>query len=173
MKLESQHLDVKNLNDSTDAVIIDHRKRFYPRPNLSFEDICPQWSLALATGVSTNSCLDIKEGKYCIVGEAHGFRNSSIICSKCWEHSQSFVASVYGNSRSGYIITDHELFEFHKDAFLKHFTQKHAHRKDRTPRVIDNAQRILRNIRSCFSNYRHPKMICRSYLKSSTLDAQS
>ena len=91
------------------------------RTLLSFEDICPRWSHALATGFSNNNYLDMKDGKRCIVGEAHGFRDSAYICTKCWEYSQSFVASVYGNEHSGFIITNQELFERHKENFLAAF----------------------------------------------------
>jgi hypothetical protein len=115
---------------------------------LSFEDICPNWSLALATGVSTNSYLDIREGKSCIVGEAHGFRNSAYICSKCWEYSQSFVSSVYGNSHSGYIITNNEHFESIKNDFVQHFNQRHAYRKHKMVKVRGYAQGLMRSIRS-------------------------
>src|SRR5215216_3557327 len=128
--------------------IIEHTKSLQPKIILSFEDICAQWSLALATGVSTSSHLDIREGKNCIVGEAHGFKNSAYICSKCWEYSQSFVSSVYGNSRSGYIIMDHEHFESIKNDFVQHFNQKHACRKSKIAKVRGYAQGLIRSIRS-------------------------
>ena len=128
--------------------IVDPTKSLQPKIILSFEDICPHWGLALATGVSTNSHLDIREGKNCIVGEAHGFRNSAYICSKCWEYSQSFVSSVYGSSRSGYIITDHEHFESTKNDFVQHFNQKHAYRKGKVEKVRDYAGGIIRSFRS-------------------------
>jgi hypothetical protein len=128
--------------------VIDPTTSPQPKIVLSFEDICPHWSLALATGESTNSNLDIREGKNCIVGEAHGFRNSAYICSKCWEYSQSFVSSVYGNSRSGYIITDHEYFESTKNDFVQHFNQKHAYRESKVEKVRDHAAGIIRSFRS-------------------------
>ena len=52
--------------------------------SLSFENKCPQWNNALSTDFSNNSRLNVSDGKYCIVGEAHGFRNSTYICSECW-----------------------------------------------------------------------------------------
>ena len=137
-----------NANTLMRKTIIDPTKSLQPKIILSFEDICPHWSLALATGVSTNSHLDIREGKNCIVGEAHGFRNSAYICSKCWEYSQSFVSSVYGNSCSGYIITDHEHFESIKNDFVQHFNQKHAYRKSKVEKVRDHAMGIIRSFRS-------------------------
>jgi hypothetical protein len=149
---ELQRFHSKNQTSDANTLvrkaIIEHRKSLQPKIILSFEDICPHWSLALATGVSTNSHLDIREGKNCIVGEAHGFRNSAYICSKCWEYSQSFVSSVYGNSRSGYIITDHEHFESTKNDFVQHFNQKHAYRKSKVEKVRDHALGIVRSFRS-------------------------
>jgi hypothetical protein len=138
----------KNANTLLDTAIIDPRKSLQPKKMLSFEEICPEWSLALATGVSTNSHLDIREGKNCIVGEAHGFRNSAYICSKCWEYSQSFVSSVYGNRCSGYIITDHERFESIKNDFMQHFNQKHAYRKSKIAKARAYAQGLIQSIRS-------------------------
>src|ERR671922_2720327 len=137
-----------NANTLMRKTIIDPTKSLQPKIILSFEDICPHWSLALATGVSTNSHLDIREGKNCIVGEAHGFRNSAYICSKCWEYSQSFVSSVYGNRCSGYIITDHERFESIKNDFMQHFNQKHAYRKSKIAKARAYAQGLIQSIRS-------------------------
>jgi hypothetical protein len=149
---ELQRSDARNQTSNTNTLIrkaiIDPTRSLQPKIILSFEDICPHWSLALATGVSTNSHLDIREGKNCIVGEAHGFRNSAYLCSKCWEYSQSFVSSVYGNSRSGYIITDHEHFESTKNDFVQHFNQKHAYRKSKVEKVRDHAVGIIRSFRS-------------------------
>ena len=138
----------KGANTLLNTAIVDCRKSLRPKTMLSFEDICPEWSLALATGVSTNFHLDIREGKNCIVGEAHGFRNTAYICSKCWEYSQSFVSSIYGNSSSGYIITDHEHFESIKNDFVQHFNQKHAYRKGKIAKVRGYAQGLIRSIRS-------------------------
>jgi hypothetical protein len=128
----------------TDAMLID-RQVLSPKI-LSFEDICPQWSIALSHGFSTNSGLDIKEGKSCIVGEAHGFRNSAYMCSKCWEYSQSFVSSVYGNGQNGYIITDNELFECIKNEFLQHFNQKHAYKKSSIALLKHKTLKLIQNI---------------------------
>jgi hypothetical protein len=98
--------------------------------SLSFEDVCPQWNNALSTRFSNNSRLNISEAKYCIVGEAHGFRNSTYICSKCWEYSQSFTHCVYGSGDyNNYSITDHILFEHLKENFIEHFNQSHVRKK--------------------------------------------
>ena len=129
-----------------ETVTIDHKKNSSPRVSMSFEELCPQWSLALATGVSLNQSLDIKEGKRCIVGEAHGFRNSSYLCSRCWEYSQSFVSSVYGNGLSGYFITNQELFESIKDDFLQHFNQKHVKGKFKLPAITDIVRRLIQSL---------------------------
>jgi hypothetical protein len=123
--------------------ICDSGTNHKERVLLSFEDICPQWSHALATGFSNNSCLDVKDGKRCIVGEAHGFKDSAYICTKCWEYSQSFVSSVYGNERSGYIITNQELFEHLKENFLQHFNQRHAYRNGTIATIREYAERLI------------------------------
>src|SRR5215203_5287518 len=137
----------KGANTLLNTAIVDHRKSLRPKTMLSFEDICPEWSLALATGVSTNFHLDIREGKNCIVGEAHGFRNSAYICSKCWEYSQSFVSSVLGNRNNGYIITDNGLFESVKNDFLQHFNQKHAYRVSIMSKIRRHACKLIQGIR--------------------------
>lgn len=140
---EYRQIDAKNQDKSINTGITERWKRSSPRATISFEELCPQWSLALATGVSLSSSLDIKEGKKCIVGEAHGFRNSAYLCSKCWEYSQSFVSSVYGNELSGYFITDHELFESIKDDFLQHFNQKHVNGRYKLSTIMDNVRRLI------------------------------
>jgi hypothetical protein len=129
----------ENISDSS----TNHAGIHTGRTLLSFEDICPRWSHALATGFSNNKCLDMKDGKRCIVGEAHGFRDSAYICTKCWEYSQSFVASVYGNEHSGFIITNQELFERLKENFLQHFNQRHAYRKGTIATIRDYAERLI------------------------------
>lgn len=129
-----------------DAMLID-RQVLSPTKILCFEEICPQWSIALSHGFSANPGLNIEEGKNCIVGEAHGFRDSAYICSKCWEYSQSFVSSVYGNGQSGYIITDNELFECIKNEFLQHFNQKHAYKKSIIARVRHETRKLIQNVK--------------------------
>jgi hypothetical protein len=127
-------------------VTIGHKKKSSPMVNMSFEELCPQWSHALATGVSLCRSLDIKEGKKCIVGEAHGFRNSSYLCSRCWEYSQSFFSSVYGYELSGYFITNHELFESTKEDFMQHFNQKHVNGKFKLSAITYNLRRLLQSL---------------------------
>jgi hypothetical protein len=143
---EYRQIDAKNQDKSVNTGITERRKRSSLRATISFEELCPQWSLALTTGVSLSPSLDIKEGKKCIVGEAHGFRNSAYLCSKCWEYSQSFVSSVYGNELSGYFITDHELFESIKDDFLQHFNQKHVNAKYKLSTILDNVRRLIQSL---------------------------
>ena len=143
---EYRQIDAKNQDKSVNTGITERTKRSSPRATISFEELCPQWSLALATGVSQSPSLDIKEGKKCIVGEAHGFRNSAFLCSKCWEYSQSFVSCVYGNELSGYLITDHELFESIKDDFLQHFNQKHVNGKYKLSTIMDNVRRLIHSL---------------------------
>jgi hypothetical protein len=143
---EYRQIDAKNQDKNVNTGITERRKRSSPRATISFEELCPQWSLALATGVPLSPSLDIKEGKKCIVGEAHGFRNSAYLCSKCWEYSQSFVSSVYGHELSGYFITDHELFESIKDDFLQHFNQKHVNGKYKLSTIMDNVRRLIQSL---------------------------
>ena len=157
--IEFRRIDTKSQVKSFNTWITERRKRSSPRATISFEELCPQWSLALSTGVSLSPSLDIKEGKNCIVGEAHGFRNSAYLCSKCWECSQSFVSSVYGNELSGYFITDHELFESIKDDFLQHFNQRHVNGKYKLSTIMDNVRRLIQSLFaiSNYCNYRCPK----------------
>lgn len=157
--IEFRQIGAKSQDKSVNTGITERRKRSSPRATISFEELCPRWSLALSTGVSLSPSLDIKEGKKCIVGEAHGFRNSAYLCSKCWEYSQSFVSSVYGNELSGYFITDHELFESIKDDFLQHFNQKHVNGKYKLSTIMDNVRKLIQSlfVISNYCNYRCPK----------------
>jgi hypothetical protein len=120
---------------------------------LSFEDICPQWSLALRLGSANNLNLDIQDSKNCIVGEAHGFRDKSLLCSKCWEYSQIFTLCVYGNRMHKYIITDNQEFEETKFDFVLHFNQKHSINWPHQHCVINSLIRgILSRILSTIGN---------------------
>jgi|SoiMetStandDraft_2_1073263.scaffolds.fasta_scaffold144096_2 hypothetical protein len=143
---EFQQTYVHGQDKRVETVTFDHKKIPSPRVRMSFEELCPQWSLALLTGVSLNQSLDIKEGKRCIVGEAHGFRNSSYLCSRCWEYSQSFVSCIYGNELSGYFITNQELFESIKDDFMQHFNQKHVNGKFKLSAITYNIRSLLQSL---------------------------
>lgn len=124
---------------------------------LSFEDICPQWSLALRLGSANNLNLDIQDSKYCIVGEAHGFKDKSLLCSKCWEYSQIFTLCVYGNRMHKYIITDNHGFEETKFDFVLHFSQKHSVNRPRQHGVINLLiRRILYRTLSTIGNLTLP-----------------
>lgn len=103
----------------------------------SFEEICPQWTLALRLGYTINLDLDIQDAKKCIVGEAHGFRNRCLLCSKCWEYSQSFTFCLYGNKLHRYIITDLQKFEDLKSNFVDHFNQRHLSKLSYQQKIID------------------------------------
>jgi hypothetical protein len=124
---------------------------------LSFDEICPQWSLALRLGCSSNSNLDIQDAKNCIVGEAHGFRNRGLRCSKCWEYSQSFTFYTYGNKMHSYIITDNQRFEDLKFEFITHFNQKHLFNLSSQQRILDPAIRrlstILQRLRNLYPSF--------------------
>jgi hypothetical protein len=115
---------------------------------LSFEEICPQWSLALQLGYSGNLNLDIKDAKHCIVGEAHGFRNRGLRCPKCWEYSQSFTFCTYGNKMHKYIVTDNQRFEDLKFDFVSHFNQRHSFNRFHRLSIVDlSIRRDLRFLR--------------------------
>jgi hypothetical protein len=137
---------------------------------LSFEEICPQWSLALRLGYTSNPNLDIQDAKNCIVGEAHGFRNRGLLCSKCWEYSQSFTFCAYGNKLHKYIVTDNQRFEDLKFDFVSHFNQKHLLNRSRQQFLVDlpirRISRIFRGLRnlsvSLLSIKMFPKVVMRS-----------
>jgi hypothetical protein len=120
--------------------------------SFSFEEICPQWSLALRLGYTNNPNLDIQDAKNCIVGEAHGFRNRCLVCSKCWEYSQSFTFCTYGNKNHKYIITDSQRFEDLKFDFVSHFNQKHLlnryHQQNILNLPIRGVSRVLRRLKN-------------------------
>lgn len=103
----------------------------------SFEEICPQWSIALRLGYTNNPKLDIHDAKNCIVGEAHGFRNRCLLCPKCWEYSQSFTFCTYGNNMHKFIVTDNHRFEELKFDFVSHFNQKHLLNRSHQQNIID------------------------------------
>lgn len=118
----------------------------------SFEEICPQWSLALRLGYTNNPNLDIKDAKNCIVGEAHGFRNRCLVCSKCWEYSQSFTFCTYGNKNHKYIITDSQRFEDLKFDFVSHFNQKHLLNRFHQQNILNLPIRRVPSVLRRFKN---------------------
>jgi hypothetical protein len=118
----------------------------------SFEEICPQWSLALRLGYTNNPNLDIKDAKNCIVGEAHGFRNRCLVCSKCWEYSQSFTFCTYGNKNHKYIITDSQRFEDLKFDFVSHFNQKHLLNRFHQQNILNLPIRSVPSVLRRFKN---------------------
>lgn len=130
---------------------------------LSFEEICPQWSLALQLGYSGNLNLDIKDAKHCIVGEAHGFRNRGLRCPKCWEYSQSFTFCTYGNKMHKYIVTDNQRFEDLKFDFVSHFNQRHtlnqSHRLSIVELSIRRVPRFLRRLKNLSIHCSFVKML--------------
>lgn len=137
---------IKEKRQNANKDINNIRSEFLP-----FEEICPQWSFALQLGYTNNSNLDIQDAKYCIVGEAHGFRNRGLRCSKCWEYSQSFTFCIYGNKMHKYIITDNWRFEDLKLDFVLHFNQKHLLNRSHQQYIVDlpirRVSRILRRLR--------------------------
>jgi hypothetical protein len=137
---------------------------------LSFEEICPQWSLALRLGCSNNPNLDIQDAKNCIVGEAHGFRNRGLRCPKCWEYSQSFTFCTYGNKLHKYIVTDNQRFEDLKFDFVSHFNQKHLLNRSRQQCLVDlpilRVSRVLRGLRNLSLSLFSIKMFLKVVLRS-------
>jgi hypothetical protein len=136
---------------------------------LSFEEICPQWSLALQLGYSGNLNLDIKDAKHCIVGEAHGFRNRGLRCSKCWEYSQSFTFCTYGNKMHKYIVTDNQRFEDLKSNFVSHFNQRHSFNRSQRISIVDlSIRRVPRFLRR-FKNLYISLFLRQNVIKSGKL----
>jgi hypothetical protein len=129
---------------------------------LSFEEICPQWSLSLRLGYTNNPNLDIQDAKNCIVGEAHGIRNRVLRCSKCWEYSQSFTFCTYGNKMHNYIITDTQKFEDTKFEFVSHFNQKHLLNRSHRRCIVDLPNRLVPRIPQGLRNLLLSLFCCRS-----------
>ena len=136
---------------------------------LSFDEICPQWALALRLGYSNNSNLDIQDAKNCIVGEAHGFRNRGLRCSKCWEYSQSFTFCTYGNKMHKYIVTDRRRFEDLKFEFVSHFNQRHLINHSCQQRILDLAIRKISRILLRFRMLPLSLFLCQDFPKSSNM----
>ena len=136
----------------------------------SFEEICPQWSIALRLGYTNNPKLDIQDAKNCIVGEAHGFRNRCLLCPKCWEYSQSFTFCTYGNNMHKFIITDNHRFEELKFDFVSHFNQKHLLNRSRQQCLVDlpirRVSRVLRGLRNLSLSLFSIKMFLKVVLRS-------
>ena len=135
----------------------------------SFDEICPQWALALRLGYSNNSNLDIQDAKNCIVGEAHGFRNRGLRCSKCWEYSQSFTFCTYGNKMHKYIVTDRRRFEDLKFEFVSHFNQRHLINHSCKQRILDLAIRKISRILLRFRMLPLSLFLCQDFPKSSNM----
>jgi hypothetical protein len=136
---------------------------------LPFDEICPQWALALRLGSSNNSNLDIQDAKNCIVGEAHGFRNRGLRCSKCWEYSQSFTFCTYGNKMHKYIVTDRRRFEDLKFEFVSHFNQRHLINQSCQQRILDLAIRKISRILLRFRMLPLSLFLCQDFPKSSNM----
>ena len=140
-----------------------------PSVFLSFEEICPQWSLALQLGYSDNINLDIKDAKNCIVGEAHGFRNRGLRCSKCWEYSQSFTFCTYGNKMHKYIVTDSRRFEDLKFDFVSHFNQKHSLNRSHRLSIVDLSIRRVPGFLRMLKNLSISLFLRQNVIKGSNL----
>ena len=98
--------------------------------DLSFEEICPNWSKKLSKGIDEiDRMILATDSKYCVVGEAWGFTGRQtgyyiaplipvIGCWTCIKFGQKFSKTVKDNkscNNFGSLITE----------FSKHWNQKH------------------------------------------------
>ncbi len=95
------------------------------KKQLTFEEICPEWSEALPEVIHTHMFwkhgkLDIADSRYCVVGEAHGFTNeywqptSKKYCQECDEFSSDFC--------------DPAILEDAKILFTNHWNEVHLNK---------------------------------------------
>lgn len=98
--------------------------------DLSFEEICPNWSKKLRDGMDEiDSMILAKDSKYCVVGEAWGFTGKQtgyyiaplipiIGCWSCIKYGQKF-------SKTAKNMKSHDNFEPLITEFSKHWNQRH------------------------------------------------
>lgn len=103
------------------------------KKQVSFEELCPKWSRAIQSGILANG---LDGGfSHCIVGEANGFIGP-YNCSECNVHATGLVnwdggsgaISIGVGYNDAWKITkiNHEQFEQRKEAFMKHWNDKHV-----------------------------------------------
>jgi len=114
------------------------------KKTLTFEEICPIWHKIL-TGQTNytpdTSAIDIADHKYCIVGEAHGFKSRDDVydgCEKCDNFSYSWTDDndFYHHFQTDWcssdvkILTESELANdpLVKD-FVNHWNEEHLEKK--------------------------------------------
>jgi len=98
--------------------------------DLSFEEICPNWSKKLRNGMDEiDRMILAKDSKYCVVGEAWGFTGKQagyyiaplipiIGCWSCIKYGQKF-SKIAKNKKS------HDNFGSLITEFSKHWNQRH------------------------------------------------
>jgi hypothetical protein len=98
--------------------------------DLSFEEICPNWSKKLRNGIDEiDRMILVKDSKYCVVGEAWGFSGKQtgyylaplipiIGCWTCIRYGQKF--SKIARDKKSY-----DNFEPLISDFSKHWNQRH------------------------------------------------
>ena len=81
------------------------------KSKLTIEQICPEWSRILPLIPKTDQqqfyrkdkILDISDAKYCVVGEAYGFKGDYFdfqndeFCQECFNHSVNFASALISN----------------------------------------------------------------------------
>ena len=99
---------------------------------LTFEQICPLWYESFKTGV-LNKKLDALDGRFCIIGEAHGFKDSKYNgCPECYQFSFGgyFNKSIEFSLSSYWCVRnnskDRAAFEQKLDKFVKHWNECHV-----------------------------------------------
>ena len=103
------------------------------KKQLTFEEICPTWSLRISHWEEQNLEQvekDLSSSADCVVGEAWGntrgyFNNGATIkpnmCNECTKFA------LYDGGLCGPIETgDWKKFEIRKEAFVKHFNEAHV-----------------------------------------------
>src|SRR5574339_267663 len=107
--------------------------------DLSFEEICPNWSKKLRNGIDEiDRMILVKDSKYCVVGEAWGFTGKQtgyyiaplipiIGCWTCISFGQKFSRAAKENKSS-------DNFESLISYFSRHWNQRH--KKVRRTRLL-------------------------------------
>lgn len=104
---------------------------------LSFEEICPQWTKAVLENRSNKHLNGSFER--CVVGEAHQFKGTysdvgaEDECVECREYAFKLVngrkdrnPAILLKPGSRDLVIDHKLFEEKSRAFTKHWNEKHV-----------------------------------------------
>lgn len=106
------------------------------KETVTFEELCPKWSRSIQSGILSEGLN--AQFRCCVVGEAYGFK-APYNCSECNVHAtglvnfeENSVAAINvgwrGINDGKFVFTklNDELFEQRKEAFMKHWNDKHA-----------------------------------------------